>query len=272
MSHFLPIKAESCALPHYRTALLTMIQELCPVMLYSSCPTTPCIIHKPLSLREEGSPIYPSSCLHRDKTPGPSAHFQLSTPIPCMLHMKPLENLFLPKLYVAKIALCVGQLLEKSELRIGSLSEQKMTTSCPGIITYLICHPWDPLVLMAEIPQKYFLFPIFPTAIRSFLFISFLIFLRPKSLISIGDIYIFHPAGIWLREPPEVFQGESEHIGCFRPLAGLYMKARLRDLSQEGSLCLSVKCQWRKVLNMLKHLVQLSLCLAYKSIGSSTSD
>lgn len=40
---------------------------------------------------------------------------------------------------------------------------------------------------MAEIPQKYFLFPICPTAIHSFLFISLLIFLRPKSLISIGD-------------------------------------------------------------------------------------
>lgn len=147
-----------------------------------------------------------------------------------------------------------------------------MTTSCPGIITYLIRHPWDPLALMAETPQKYSLFPICPTAICSFLFISLLVFLSPKSLISIGGICIFHSSGRGLCEPPEDFQGESEHVECFSPLAGLYLKAILRGLSQEASLCLSVKCQWRKALNVLKHLVQLSLCLAYKSLGSSTSD
>lgn len=43
---------------------------------------------------------------------------------------------------------------------------------------------------MAEIPKKYFFFPICPSAIRSFLCISFLIFLRLKCL-SHYEIFIF---------------------------------------------------------------------------------
>lgn len=39
--------------------------------------------------------------------------------------------------------------------------------------------------------------------------------------ISLGDIYIFHSAGIWFCEPSPVFQGESEFIECFSPLAAL---------------------------------------------------
>lgn len=65
-----------------------------------------------------------------------------------------------------------------------------MTASFPGIITCLICHLWDLLVLMAEIPEKYFLFSICPTAIHSFLCISLLIFLRLKCL-SHYEIFIF---------------------------------------------------------------------------------
>lgn len=60
-------------------------------------------------------------------------------------------------------------------------------TSCPGITTNLICHPWDPLVLMAEV----FPIPCLPHCrLCSFPCISLLISLRLQCL-SHYEIFIF---------------------------------------------------------------------------------
>lgn len=60
-------------------------------------------------------------------------------------------------------------------------------TPCPGITTHLICHPWDPSVLMAEI----FPVPLLPHCrLCSFPCISLLISLRLQCL-SHYEIFIF---------------------------------------------------------------------------------
>lgn len=159
-------------------------------------------------MREEWSLIYPS-CLHR--TPGPSAHFQLSTPIPCMLYVKPLENLFLPKFNLAKIAPRVGQLLEKSGLRTGSLSKNDNVLSRNSNIFSLSSVGFfgpngrntSEILPLPHLPHCHSLFPL-----------HFSLNLPETQVPHLNRRFcIFHSAGIWLCEPPEDFQGNLS-ISC----------------------------------------------------------
>lgn len=128
---------------------------------------------------------------------------------------------------------------------------------------------------MAEIPKKYFLFPICPSAIRSFLCISFLIFLRLKCL-SHYEIFIFSiPLAYGSVSLLKPFKENLNLLNApllllvYVQLPALEALPVLWDLSPVswGQTGHSGQCQWGEAMKTLSQLTQVSLPFAYQRAG-----